>query len=101
MDLRKPSLQKDPSFPENSGDLNDLLKSCQGVRGLQKIFAEIGNSLSRISRSEESNFVFDLGFRIGLFLSEWQRSDAGLEFQVPGLTAKPGELNQCFWGSFT
>jgi len=47
--------------------------------------------LNRISRSEESNLVFEYGFEIGLFLSKWQRSDSGPEFQLKMLTAKPGK----------
>ena len=86
-------------FAENSDEAGDLLKNChRGLKDLQKIFAQIGNSLNRISKPEESTFVFDLGFKIGLFLSEWQRSDAGLEYQVPGLTAKPGELKKLIEG---
>ena len=67
-----------------------LLSNCDGLKGLQKTFAQIGNALSVASKTSESNVVFEEGARIGAFLSKWQRTDAEPEFQMKGLTAKPG-----------
>ena len=79
--------------PEESKEMDDFLQNCFGKTHLKtqrNLFSEIGSALQRISKLEESNFVFDLGFEAGLFLSKWQRSDAGDEFQVRRLSAKPG-----------
>jgi hypothetical protein len=71
-----------------------------GCSGLERVFSEIGTSLYRASKAAQSEAVFAEGCRIGLFASHWQRSDSGPEFQVKGLTAKPGAYptkNYKYW----
>jgi hypothetical protein len=80
-------------FSDKTEEENNLTEQCKSLKGLEKVFAQIGNSLNRASKISESNFVFDEGYRVGMFLSKWQRSDAGPEFQIKGLTAKPGEYS--------